>query len=129
MGCIDVEQARRHAAGALAPDEARAVEEHASGCAACRTLLDGRTRSLGADAVFQSAPAAMPKRGDLFGRYVVLDTLGEGGMGVVYSVYDPQLDRRIALKLLRLEADSIDLELRLLREAQAMARLNHPNVV
>ena len=66
-------------------------------------------------------------RGESFGRYLVLDRLGAGGMGVVYSAYDPDLDRKVAVKQLRLEvgADSS----RLLREARAMARLQHPNVI
>ena len=41
-------------------------------------------------------------RGEVVGRYVVIDRVGEGGMGVVYSAYDPELDRKLALKLLHL---------------------------
>jgi len=69
-------------------------------------------------------------RGANLGRYVVLEWLGGGGMGVVYLAYDPELDRRVALKLLR-AAGGGDPErrTRLLREAQAMARLAHPNVI
>ncbi|HWN71696.1 MAG TPA: serine/threonine-protein kinase [Haliangium sp.] len=62
------------------------------------------------------------------GRFVILDKLGEGGMGVVYSAYDPQLDRRVALKLWR-AGSGADSHERLMREAQALARLSHPNVV
>jgi serine/threonine protein kinase len=62
-----------------------------------------------------------------FDRYTVLEKLGEGGMGDVYAAYDRKLDRRVALKLLRIESD--DYQQRLTREAQAMARLSHPNVV
>jgi tetratricopeptide (TPR) repeat protein/tRNA A-37 threonylcarbamoyl transferase component Bud32 len=73
------------------------------------------------------------KRGSTLGRYVVLNKLGGGGMGVVYLAYDPELDRRVALKLLRPEAlETLAGEAarsRLLREAQAMARLSHPNVI
>ncbi|MBN1208927.1 MAG: tetratricopeptide repeat protein [Myxococcaceae bacterium] len=69
----------------------------------------------------------------LLERYMVLGQLGEGGMGVVLSVYDGRLDRRVALKLLRpreaLDGSSYDEQGRFLREAQAMARLNHPHVV
>ncbi|WP_224361515.1 serine/threonine-protein kinase [Hyalangium versicolor] len=67
----------------------------------------------------------------LAGRYTVLEPLGEGGMSVVLAAYDARLDRRVALKLLRMEAnpDDANPELRLVREAQAMARLNHPHVV
>jgi tetratricopeptide (TPR) repeat protein/predicted Ser/Thr protein kinase len=64
------------------------------------------------------------------GRYVVVGTVGEGGMGVVYAGYDPELDRKVALKVLRPErAASPSARARLLREAQAIARLSHPNVV
>jgi tetratricopeptide (TPR) repeat protein/predicted Ser/Thr protein kinase len=70
------------------------------------------------------------ERGAEVGRYVVLETLGSGGMGVVYAAYDPKLDRRIALKLLRSDAQvTAGARARLSREAQAMARLSHPNVV
>jgi serine/threonine protein kinase/tetratricopeptide (TPR) repeat protein len=64
-------------------------------------------------------------RGSLVGRYVVIDTLGAGGMGVVYEAYDPELHRRVAIKLMQTGANRD----RLAREAQALARVSHPNVV
>ena len=70
-------------------------------------------------------------RGTCVGRYVVIDRIGQGGMGVVYRAYDPELDRPIALKLVAAlddEATGAKRD-RLLREAQALARLQHPNVV
>ncbi|MCP3102477.1 serine/threonine-protein kinase [Myxococcus sp. K15C18031901] len=65
------------------------------------------------------------------GRYLLLKQLGEGGMGVVYAAYDPDLDRKVALKLLHpgKQHDAEDARARLLREAQAMARVSHPNVI
>ncbi|HEY5922372.1 MAG TPA: serine/threonine-protein kinase [Kofleriaceae bacterium] len=64
------------------------------------------------------------------GRFSILGKLGAGGMGIVYAAYDPELDRRIAIKLLRHGGGaSREASLRLMREAQAMARLSHPNVV
>ncbi len=65
--------------------------------------------------------------GEIVGRYVILNLIGQGGMGVVYTAYDPELDRKIALKLL-LTTDE-EAGSRLQREAQAMAKLSHPNVV
>jgi serine/threonine protein kinase/tetratricopeptide (TPR) repeat protein len=65
---------------------------------------------------------------DRLGRYLIVDVLGEGGMGVVYRAYDPELDRKVAIKLLRGRTSELARS-RLLREAQAMAKLSHPNVV
>ena len=66
-------------------------------------------------------------RGAAVGRYVLLDRIGAGGMGHVFAAYDPELDRKVAVKLVRVGGFAG--ELRLLREAQALARLAHPNVV
>jgi hypothetical protein len=68
--------------------------------------------------------------GALLGRYVVTGCVGTGGMGVVYSARDPDLDRNIALKVLRPELSvEVRSRARLLGEARAMAQLSHPNVV
>lgn len=69
-----------------------------------------------------------------FGRYVLLERLGEGGMGVVYRARDPNLDREVALKVVSRSAGADescyrDLVLRFLREARAAAGLTHPNIV
>ena len=111
--------------------------EHLAACPVCRAVIAlARTNTLAlterADAV---TPLATPKlqRGDTVGRYVIVDTLGAGGMGVVYAAYDPELDRKVALKILRPgageSADSTGFRDRLRREAQAMARLRHENVI
>ena len=64
------------------------------------------------------------------GRYEVQEALGEGGMGVVYAARDPQLGRRVALKLLTPHASHDPRRRdRMVREAQALAKLSHPNVV
>ncbi len=66
-------------------------------------------------------------------RFLVLEKLGEGGMGTVYAAYDTLLDRKVAMKVVRPDRRHSRAALspreRLLREAQAMARLHHPNVV
>jgi tRNA A-37 threonylcarbamoyl transferase component Bud32/tetratricopeptide (TPR) repeat protein len=64
------------------------------------------------------------------GRFAILRKLGQGGMGVVYVAFDEQLDRKVAIKLLRRElTDDERGRARMLREAQALARLSNPNVV
>ncbi len=70
-------------------------------------------------------------RGDRLAEYIVEGKLGEGGAGVVYRARDPDLNRSIAIKLLRGSMFSVDssARARLVREAQAMAKLCHPNVV
>ncbi len=78
-------------------------------------------------------PSSKKGRGDAISRYVILEQLGEGGMGVVYAAYDPDLDRKVAIKLLHDGAsgkaqDSIG-RARLLREAQALAKVAHPHVI
>ncbi len=75
------------------------------------------------------APRARIVVGGMLGRYVVLSELGKGGMSVVYIAYDPELDRRVALKVVRGDKLTEAHRARLHREAQALARLSHPSVV
>ncbi len=88
-------------------------DEHLDGCAACREVIAQVARAHG----------GLPC-GHLLGRYVIGDLIGSGAMGRVYSAWEPELDRRVAIKVLQSGTGSA-----LVREAQAMARLNHPNVV
>ena len=75
-------------------------------------------------------PGAAPVPGDTIGRYVIERVLGAGGMGVVFAAHDPDLDRRVALKLLHAGGTTeSEARTRLLREARAMAKVNHPNVI
>jgi serine/threonine protein kinase/tetratricopeptide (TPR) repeat protein len=76
-----------------------------------------------------SDPVRALHPGDQLGRYTILETMGVGGMGVVYAAHDRDLDRAVAIKLLRTSSDADLARARLLREARAMARLRHPNVV
>jgi serine/threonine protein kinase len=65
-----------------------------------------------------------------YGRYEIVKELGRGTMGVVYQAHDPQIDRMVALKVLRPDrVVSQDFVLRFLREAKAIGRISHPNIV
>ncbi|MCA9708139.1 MAG: serine/threonine protein kinase [Myxococcales bacterium] len=74
-------------------------------------------------------PAGEPRRPSRLGRYVVLREIGRGGMGVVWTAYDPELDRRVAIKLLKGSARKGVRRARFIREAQALAKLTHPNII
>ncbi len=80
----------------------------------------------------ERAPLVLPP-GTAIGRYLVLDHLGAGGMGTVHSAWDHELQRKIALKLVRPERKAGEgaeaARTRFLREAQALAQISHPNVV
>jgi tetratricopeptide (TPR) repeat protein/predicted Ser/Thr protein kinase len=100
---LEIDVAERPASDRLAMDRARARAERA---------LFGR---------------ADPAR---LGRYEILDPIASGGMGFVYAAHDPDLDRRVALKVLHPDRrrDAFAHE-RLIKEARALARLDHPNIV
>jgi serine/threonine protein kinase/tetratricopeptide (TPR) repeat protein len=92
-----------------------------------RTAQTAEARPLAARPRKRKTLAPELAAGTVVGRYVVLRTLGRGGMGVVYEAHDPELNRHVALKLI--DKRSEDGRDRLLREAQALAKLSHPNVV
>ncbi|MFZ5441081.1 MAG: protein kinase domain-containing protein [Myxococcota bacterium] len=144
---LEEERLVAFALGQLTAADAHEVEAHLASCEACRhrheTLSsfafsktavggsgrDGGTPTRPEGTGTAAAPLAL-QRGATLGRYVLLEKLGAGGMGEVFAAYDPQLDRKVALKLLRGGALSAEEgKARLLREAQAMARLQHPNVI
>ncbi len=148
-------------AESLSSPSSRAVAlEHVTTCATCRSVadrvaasalrIDWETKSLlatlsrgqptGHDVAAEATPPTTDRdrpglellpRGAAVDRYLIIELLGAGGMGAVYRAYDPQLDRRIALKILRpsiTAGESLATAL-LLDEAKAMARLSHRNVV
>jgi diguanylate cyclase (GGDEF)-like protein len=94
-------------------------------------VLKGSRREPSASTtVAEPIVALAPKPRDHIGRFAVLHEIASGGMGVVYAARDDQLDRKVAIKLLHAR-ESRDRETygRMMREARAMARLSHPNVV
>jgi eukaryotic-like serine/threonine-protein kinase len=102
------------------------VEAHIDVCDVCRELVS----LLAQGTVPASARGAHPLEGTQIGRFTVAERLGAGGMGAVYAAHDPVLDRRVAVKVLHdPSVPGAAWSGRLLREAQALARLAHANVV
>jgi eukaryotic-like serine/threonine-protein kinase len=151
-GCPPAEVIQGFAGGTLDPAEADRIEQHVDDCEVCRALVAALVRSdtgvdIGQDEA-ASAPTAVdlgaaaraplrstghPAVGTQIDRYVIERPLGAGGMGAVSLADDPELRRKVCLKLLRPELldpkDTQGTRVRLLREAQAMAQISHPNVV
>ncbi|MBZ4418615.1 serine/threonine-protein kinase [Myxococcus sp. RHSTA-1-4] len=142
MDCLTESQLADLASGDASPEARHDIDVHLDGCAACRAQVaiyleagEPRTEPFNwgeqpTDVLTErrtpSQGTFLP-RGTRLGRYVVQEVLGQGGMGVVYAAYDPQLDRQICIKLLRATGKAASEEL--LREAQAAARPSHPHVV
>lgn len=137
MACLSEEKIVAFASGRLGPQERREAETHLDGCVSCRvtvaevstmlTLGPEFDAGLGDESLLDAeGPLA---KGTAIGRYLVIQVVGGGAGGVVYEAYDPQLGRKVGLKLLRVKAKGDAMLKRLLAEAQAMARLSHPNVV
>jgi serine/threonine-protein kinase len=115
------------ARGLLDPAQQPLALEHLDACPTCRRLVAVAAKSLDAG---HGEPPTLLRPGETFARYVIVEPLGAGAMGVVYAARDAQLGRRVALKLLRSESSPVaTAHGRVLREAKAAASLSHPNVI
>ena len=127
--CPDENEIAALIQGLLPEDSLQSLEEHIDRCPSCAAVL----AELGEILSPQDDAQRSATDGRKIGRYQVLESLGAGGMGVVSLAYDPRLKRNIALKLLHPELrDSpagSEARRRLLREAQSLATLSHPNVL
>jgi len=128
----DLDLATGHATSSIVPvrsgnREAEVVVTIRPGNELRADLMLARQRGKGV----LDAPAVGPAAGDSIGQYRVLEFLGEGGMGTVFSVEHVALGRQYALKVLRtrvIERDATAAQ-RFLREARTAARVRHPNIV
>jgi eukaryotic-like serine/threonine-protein kinase len=106
-------------------DDDPATAETQSPALVSRPVIDPRSRDVArtkiANALFETNQHVT------LGRYHLLDRIGQGGMGVVWGAFDPELERRVAIKLVR--AKALAARERILLEGQALAKLSHPNVV
>jgi tetratricopeptide (TPR) repeat protein len=118
--------------GTIVSAELAGARRHLQDCAGCREVLTEMTLLYESGHPLVEAVAGVLKRGATVGRYQIGWLVGAGAMGTVYAAHDPDLDRCIALKLVRRLGPATTAEqarARLLREAKAMALLHHPNVV
>ena len=144
VGCVEDQRLLKYVRGELDVGGVSDVNAHLATCDSCRAAIVEGFRQIQADHGGPRAPApsagvvhhqaAAVKMGSRVGRYVVDQVVGEGGMGTVFSAVDPELQRRVAVKVLArtgagTEQERDNAEKRLLREARAMAQLSHPNIV
>ena len=116
--CPSEDQLVRMVEGVLSSDSLVGIESHINTCELCMAVVSG----LGA--------LNEPPKARTVERYQLDRKIGGGGMGEVWAAWDPKLRREVAVKLVRPDrADEGKERARLLREAQALARLTHPNVV
>jgi tetratricopeptide (TPR) repeat protein len=124
--------------GLSLPAEREALAGHIDGCRRCQQVVARLSLRFSQAEPMASATRTLDPRpeasswlarGSRIGRYIILDTAGQGGMGAVYAAFDTLLERKVALKFLtRHRSDQAALA-RVLAEAGTMARLSHPNVV
>ncbi|MGH9887343.1 MAG: protein kinase domain-containing protein, partial [bacterium] len=145
MTCLSENTFQQLLDGALPEARLADTERHLDTCRSCRELFSALARALSTSAnarpaedecVLSEADAPAPSAmapGTRVGRFIVRGPLGAGGMGVVHAAEDPVLGRKVALKLIhaahREGPASEEWRVRLLREARAIARLSHPNVI
>ena len=130
MACPSDDDLSSYLAGRIRGDEAAVIASHVATCRMCEALVDVLGSSLAVGSV-PTLPAGEspgePRAGDAIGGYVLQHRVGAGGMGVVWAAYDPELDRLVALKLMR-DAEP-HLRTRFDREVRITARLQHPSIV
>jgi hypothetical protein len=123
VACLDANVVADLVGQRLDPHLRDDAEAHVATCSDCRLLVGELVRGDHARPV-ELAPGVQ------LGRYVIVRRLGAGGMGVVYAAFDPELEREVALKVLRADTvDPVAMHDRLLREARTMAKISHSGVV
>jgi tetratricopeptide (TPR) repeat protein len=123
-GCPPGDVLAAFVGGDLSADEVGTLQEHLTGCSSCVAVVGAAAVAVEHERRDEPGPIAAGSRID---RYHVLGVAGAGAIGIVYAAYDPRLDRKIAVKVLRRSRAPLDDHL--LREARAMARVQSPHVV
>jgi serine/threonine protein kinase/tetratricopeptide (TPR) repeat protein len=129
--CIPEDQLRAFAESKLNPDDNARIDTHLSACTRCQESMDRITRPVVLESpVLGSNPLSADTAPEVPG-YRFVERLGKGGMGVVWLAEQTTLKRLVAVKTIRLKfgADTDELARRFQIEAEAVARLAHPNIV
>lgn len=103
------------------------AQAHLTSCHECQALLSAWDLIARTGGLPSALAEAVP--GERIGPYEVRARLGAGAMGVVYRAFDPSLERDVALKLLSTKTERGDAHERAVREARALAKIDHPNIV
>ena len=131
--CLNEEQVNALTAGELDEAAVALAHSHIASCETCRAWVAmlvklDRTSDPRSDAAESTTESSDPLRGVTLGRYQLRTRIGKGAAGLVYRAFDPSLEREVAVKLLR-DVDNDQWRKRMFREARAMAKLSHPNIV
>src|SRR5689334_8318467 len=110
--CLEVDDLVAMVEGSLPTERGEAVLAHVDRCAACAEIIANLGSLEG------------PER--RIGRYQIEKLLGTGGMGIVYAAFDPELQRKVAIKLVRPDTTNDALQALMIKEARTLARLSHP---
>jgi eukaryotic-like serine/threonine-protein kinase len=129
-------------AGEASHDCTKRIMIHLDDCTSCRQVVAAVTQASAEVSLSQAETRQPPlsafasnlqhslAAGHVLGRYTISHTLGQGAMGAVYAAHDPALDRTVAIKVLHNAFDgTAEQQARLVQEAKALAKINHPNVV
>ena len=134
LACLEENAVLGLVEGCLSDSARTSVEQHLAACDDCRAWVARAAEAVLSTGVASAgeeedgAPQRLPRHGEWVGRYQVKEVLGSGAMGVVVAAHDTELDREVALKLLR-RADSSDERKRFLREARLASAIRHSGIV
>ena len=129
--CPTDEELAQFVSSELETQRAEPIRDHLDDCDSCRAAMLAMVRgSTSASGSFEAKGfSSTPSPGTKIGRFTLDTLLGSGSMGLVFTAHDPELDRSVAIKILR--GDDVDEQQtnRMVQEARAMARVRHPHVV
>ena len=129
MDCLEETTFHDYLTRRLSSEAQNEVEGHLASCSSCVEVLSALPVSTPPD---EKSPAlARDSRRGALARFRVMEQVGHGGSGMVLVAHDPDLDRKVAIKVLHVQANTNDgatAQARLVREARSMARVTHRNV-